>query len=547
MAQAASLGKFKERLALLGDIDATGPTARWLEGVPPGKVTHFAGEARVTDAADTRKVSEDKLLTLLVSFAHMVATGVRDDVVTMFCKRMAAIHKRGRDHLDALREANRAESERLLRVFGDVLPAVRDTLAPGETGAPAAGEASPESAAATAAHETAEWAGHLVLKTLERAGSVEALAGAHEAISAHHGNNYLPLLERHYGSHRAALFTLLDAIELEATTAERSVLDAVEFLRALRSAKAVIVPEELTVKRPGPESDPATVTVTIDVDAFAAGQWRKILRDSKRPGMLVRHHLEVCVFSYLAAELRSGDIAVAGSDSFANLHDQLMSWDGCRPLVPTFCAQAGIPAKASALTTHYLDKLAAFAAAVDAGYPGNTDLLLEGGWPVMRRRKGADRWPEALELEAAIHDRLPQRALLDILTRTAYLLGWHRHFGPASGSDPKIRNTTARYVLTAFAHGTLLGPSQVAAHMRGTVSVHELSLAGNKSTTATKLDPRSDTTRADPGNPARPRAPCAVRDLTAGDERMRPHNSLELDTRPPTGGPSGRIGPDLAL
>ncbi|MFC7641587.1 hypothetical protein ACFQX6_11720 [Streptosporangium lutulentum] len=36
------------------------------------------------------------------------------------------------------------------------------------------------------------------------------------------------------------------------------------------------------------------------------------------------------MFSYLVAELRSGDIAVAGSDSFANLHDQLMSWEECR-------------------------------------------------------------------------------------------------------------------------------------------------------------------------------------------------------------------------
>ncbi|MFD1502599.1 Tn3 family transposase, partial [Streptosporangium lutulentum] len=194
------------------------------------------------------------------------------------------------------------------------------------------------------------------------------------------------------------------------------------------------------------------------------------------------------MFSYLVAELRSGDIAVAGSDSFANLHDQLMSWEECRPLVPAFCAQAGIPVEASALTAHYRDKLSAIAAVVDVGYPGNTDLVLEGGRPVLRRRKGADRRPQALELEAAIHDRLPQRALLDILTRTAYLLGWYRHFGPASGSDPKIRNAMARYVLTAFAYGTLLGPAQVAAHMRGTVSVHELSLAGNKHTTATKID-----------------------------------------------------------
>ncbi len=67
--------------------------------------------------------------------------------------------------------------------------------------------------------------------------------------------------------------------------------------------------------------------VRVDVDVFASEQWRKVLRDKRRPGMLSRRHLEVCVFSHLAAELRSGDIAVAGSDSYANLHAQLMSWE----------------------------------------------------------------------------------------------------------------------------------------------------------------------------------------------------------------------------
>ena len=55
VAKAASLGKFRLRLDLLADIDALGPTEEWLDGVPPGKIAHFAGEARVTDVADLRK------------------------------------------------------------------------------------------------------------------------------------------------------------------------------------------------------------------------------------------------------------------------------------------------------------------------------------------------------------------------------------------------------------------------------------------------------------------------------------------------------------
>jgi hypothetical protein len=59
--------------------------------------------------------------------------------------------------------------------------------------------------------------------------------------------------------------------------------------------------------------------------SFAPEAWGKILRDRRRPSRLVRRHFEACVFSYLAAELRAGDIAVVGSESFANLHEQLLS------------------------------------------------------------------------------------------------------------------------------------------------------------------------------------------------------------------------------
>jgi hypothetical protein len=133
VAKAASLTKFKTRLEFLRELDALGPTGQWLEGVPPGKVAHFAGEAKVTDVADLRKVlDQDKRLTLIISLLHTVKTSTRDEVVTMFCKRMAAIHKKGRDQLEALREAHRAESERLLGVFGEVLSAVREAMSPPE-------------------------------------------------------------------------------------------------------------------------------------------------------------------------------------------------------------------------------------------------------------------------------------------------------------------------------------------------------------------------------------------------------------------------------
>jgi hypothetical protein len=85
--KAATLGRFKERLQYMLELDALGPAEVWLRGIPPGKVGHFAGEARVTDVADLSKMKDDaKRLTLLASLIHVLRAAARDEVTDMFCK-----------------------------------------------------------------------------------------------------------------------------------------------------------------------------------------------------------------------------------------------------------------------------------------------------------------------------------------------------------------------------------------------------------------------------------------------------------------------------
>jgi hypothetical protein len=129
----ATVSRLREHIAWLAWLDALGPTGDWLAGVPPAKVSHFAGEAAVLDADELSGVSEDKRLTLLACLVHTARIRARDEVVTMFCKRMAIITKKAREKLEELREQHRAESERLLGVFGEVLAGVREALGPTES------------------------------------------------------------------------------------------------------------------------------------------------------------------------------------------------------------------------------------------------------------------------------------------------------------------------------------------------------------------------------------------------------------------------------
>ena len=98
---------------------------------------------------------------------------------------------------------------------------------------------------------------------------------------------------------------------------------------------------------------------------------------------------------------------------------------------------------------------------------------------MLARRKGADRRPSALALEAAILDRLPER-------RPAGHPGPHRlpdRLAPALRACLRIRPEDPRQPGPVRGDRVRLrrepGPTEVARHMRG-VSAHEIYTAGNK-------------------------------------------------------------------
>lgn len=258
----------------------------------------------MTDAADMSKMGPIKQVVLVACLIYVARVRGRDEPATMFCKRMATIHKQAKVRFEVLRESARADAERLVDVLGDVLAAVRDALGPSDE--------ETESGQADEPAEVAQRAGTAVLVTLGAAGGVAELSATHEQVASFHGDNCLPFLERHCRRNRAALFGLLDTLQLIRTTADTTVVDAVRFLRANRHRTREHIPDHL-------DGEPVDLS-------FASEAWRKIRRDRRRSTRLVRRLFEACVFSYLTAELRSGDIAVAGSESYANLHEQLLTW-----------------------------------------------------------------------------------------------------------------------------------------------------------------------------------------------------------------------------
>src|SRR5258708_5739534 len=78
---------------------------------------------------------------------------------------------------------------------------------------------------------------------------------------------------------------------------------------------------------------PASISMS-----FASAQWKRTVTVNLEDELFFsRRHFEVCVFSQLASELKTGDLFVTGSESYADYREQLLSWEECEPMVADYC------------------------------------------------------------------------------------------------------------------------------------------------------------------------------------------------------------------
>jgi TnpA family transposase len=510
-AQRATWSHFKDQVNQLAWVDELGDTAAWLEGVAPGKVTDFAGEAAAADAGVLRDYGVVKRVAVMAALAHKARMRARDDLATMFCKRVAIKVKRSRDELEEIRRHQQAIVEALVANYRTLLLQV-DAGGPAQEAQARAADLAREALKAleglgpeATAGDVARLLGGasqvspallaLIGALRAQAGGLGAVTAAVdgfggfeqqyrqiEKVSAHHGDNWEVLLYGHLQRDRALMFELTDKLELTATSEDSRVLDALAHSRRHRTSRDYI---------------PALDDQGSPVDtSFATQNWQKIIRDRSRPGSFVRRHFEAMVFCNLADELRTGDVAVAGSEEYADWSEQLLPWEDVEARLPAYLAAVGLreegdesPFGAAEFRAQLEAMLTEAAAAADSGYPGNEALFIDPatGAPTLSRRKRDDPRASARRLEQAIRSRMPERSLLGITARTAYWVEWWRRFGPMSGNDPKLKDPFGRYVITTFAGGTNMGPYEAARHIPG-VSGHELSATANRHFSIAKLN-----------------------------------------------------------
>jgi TnpA family transposase/phage gp36-like protein len=428
-------------LESFGDLEAI------FEGIVDTKIRHFAAQAAASDVSELKDCSLPKRYTLMLALIYRMRVRTRDHLAEMFIRRISTIHKRAKEELEQIQARQRQKLEQLAATLDGVVQILVQEPDDQE-------------------------AGSLIREYLSPDGNLDRLRETCAEVQATGGNNYLPLIWKHFRSHRSLLFRLSHLLQLEPTTQDRSLIQALQLIQDSENLHREWIDEHVDL-------------------SFASDRWVKVVRRPSSEGPPTnRRYLEVCVFSYLASELRSGDMCVQGSESFADYRKQLLPWEECLQRLPAYCEKMGLPGTAKEFVASLKTQLEETAQQLDEKFPScRGDVSInDAGEPVLRRVTARDIPPSAISLQTALMQRMPARHVLDIMANIEHWIQFTRHFGPMSGNEPKLKEPAERYLMTIFAMGCNLGPNQAARHLAGNVTPHMLSYTNRRHLSLEKLD-----------------------------------------------------------
>ncbi len=195
-------------------------------------------------------------------------------------------------------------------------------------------------------------------------------------------------------------------------------------------------------------------------------KWWQLITNQKNkkssPDSINRRYFEMCVFSQVMWELKSGDLYVENSEAFADYRTQQISWAEYEANIDDFGKLVDLPVGPKAFVAHVKNWLLEITQKTDQSFPNNQSFRLEQGRPVITRPKKKVDSQKLAHIESLIASRIKPVNLLDILTDTELWLNWTQFFRLLSGHDSKIEDSVSRYLAATFCYGCNLGSSQTA-------------------------------------------------------------------------------------
>lgn len=396
--------------------------------LPVSKRTQFVLEARALNVREMMALKPVKRYALAILLIHAQLQKSVDDIAEIFVRTVRNMHNVARDRLQVYQLEHVQQGEALIAQFREVLTAFDDDGTALER---------VEKMRGVLGDDPRAW--------IERCDEHMAFAG----------NNYYPFMLQPYRSKRALLFQCLDAMSLKSSTPDERLLRALSWITQHRTSHKEHV-------------SGSAAFGTLELGWLTDRKWRTLIEGSEAAsGLLHRKYLELCVFTHVMEELKSGDLYVQNSDQFDDYRDHLVSWEQFEAEVGDYSAMVGLPTDGGAMVSMLKQKLMTTSQQVDDRFPLNEHVAITETGLLIRRSERAPP-PDGLpEMDQAITHSMATTSILDVLTETERWLDLHKLFGPLSGFEGKIDDPRKRFLTTLFCYGCNLGPTQTALSVKG--------------------------------------------------------------------------------
>ncbi|MGL5085341.1 MAG: transposase, partial [Clostridium sp.] len=363
-----------------------------------------------------------------------------------FIKRIGKIHNKAKENLELIMDSQRSKTENMLEVLQEILVSSYEC---------------------TDNNKIANNFKSIVAKN----GGYESLIKDCTEITAYSNKNYYPLLWKSFKSHRKTFFEILKILSIGSTTDNKYLIIAIDYLLTCELRKSEFI------------------DANVDL-SFANKKWQKIVIckvDGKE--VFSRRYFELCVFSYIASDFKTGDIYVDNSDEYADYRNQLLTWDECIPLLNDYCEEINLPLEKVDFIENLKSMLKNKCEQVDNGYYDNVELVIQtDGEILLKRTKSTRDTVKVKEFKRQIEQYMPERNLMEILCNVEHWVNFTKHFGPLSGSEPKLKNPKERYIVLTFGYGSNMGPTQTSKHIRGDITPYMIHFTNKRHISETKLD-----------------------------------------------------------
>lgn len=413
--------------------------------IPPAKINKFTTLAKSLDASEIKRISDDKRYTIMICFIYKSYVKTGDDLITMFVKRIGKMHTKAKDDMKNTLENQRSKTENAVNILHKILITSQDLK----------GSNFEDN----------------IKSIIEKSGGYSNLLSDCEVLTAYHNNNYYPLLPKRFKSHRKTLFEIVKILPIRSSSKDSSLMEAINYLISCENKKSDFI------------------DANVDL-SFVSEKWRKfVVTQNNKTDVFIRKHFEMCIFSYISSEFKTGDLCVEFSEEYADYRKQLLSWNECRLMLNDYCNEMGLQNNPKDFIEQLKNKLDSKAKEVDKNYPENSEIVIgTDGEVVLKKSKSIRNLPKIKEFKRTFETKMPERNIVESICKVEKLLNFSKHFGPLSDSEPKFSDAPSRYVLLVFGYGSNLGPTQTSKHVKESITPHMIQFTNQRHVTSEKLD-----------------------------------------------------------